>query len=76
MQALIKQTWVEWQKDHGNRLAAALAFYSVLSLAPLLMVTIEITGGVFGDQTARGDLFKTSRSLMGHEAAAAINDYR
>lgn len=41
---LIKQTFAEWSNDHATRLAAALAYYTVFSLAPLVLIAIVIAG--------------------------------
>ena len=51
---LLKPTGLEWMEDKVPRLGAALAFYSVLSLAPLLVIAIAIAGLVFGEEAAQG----------------------
>ena len=51
---LLKPTGLEWMEDKVPRLGAALAFYSVLSLAPLLVIAIAIAGLVFGEEGGAG----------------------
>jgi membrane protein len=62
----------EWVKDKVPRLGAALAFYTVLSLAPLLIIVIAIVGLVFGEQAAQGQLVAQIHDLVGKDGATAI----
>jgi membrane protein len=48
---------------------AALAFYSVTSLAPILLIVIAVAGAVFGDEAARGAIFAEFRHLLGPSGA-------
>jgi len=66
------ETWQEWNKDEAPRLGAALSFYTMLSLAPLLILIIAIAGLVFGDEAIRGQLFGQIRDLVGDQGAAAL----
>jgi membrane protein len=47
---LLSATYTEWTEDHAQGLGAALAFYAVFSLAPLLLIVIAIAGAVFGQE--------------------------
>src|SRR3954469_2203176 len=58
--------------DGATRKAAALAYYTLFSLAPLLIISIAIAGAVFGADAARGEIIAQIRGLTGDEAAAAI----
>ena len=51
---LLKETLSEWSNDKASRLAAALAYYTIFSIAPLLVITIAVVGLVFGREAARG----------------------
>lgn len=53
---LTKQTFQEWSEDRASHLAAALAYYGVFSLAPLVVLTLAIAGFVFGQDAARSEL--------------------
>src|SRR4051794_17158604 len=70
--SMLKETAEEWMEDKAPRLGAALAYYSVLSLAPLLIIAISIAGLVFGAEAARGHLVAQIRGLVGTEGGKAI----
>ena len=50
---LFKQTWKEFGDDKAQRLGAALAYYTVFSIAPLLLIAVAVAGLVFGHKAAR-----------------------
>src|SRR5436190_23212148 len=54
------------------RLSAALSYYSVFSLAPLLMLAIGLGGWIFGEGAARGQVAQQLRHYMGWEAAKGV----
>lgn len=70
--ALVKQSAADWSEDKCSRLAAALAFYTALSLAPLLVITVGILGLLYGDDAARGQLAGQFQGIFGAESASAI----
>ncbi len=70
--SLLKETFQEWQDDKCARLAAALAYYTVFSLAPLLIIVIAIVGAIFGEQAARGEIVEQIGDLVGREGAEFI----
>ena len=51
---LLKETALAWYEDNTLRLGAALAYYTVFSLSPLLVIAVAIAGAVFGRQAAEG----------------------
>jgi membrane protein len=69
---LLKETFSEWRKDNAARLGAALAFYSVFSLAPLLIIVISISGLVFGQDAVQGRVVEQIGGLVGSDAARSI----
>jgi len=69
---LVKETGTQFWKDRGPRLGAALAFYTALSLSPLLLVVVAIAGAAFGEQAARGEIAAQIRDMVGDEGAQAI----
>ncbi len=69
---LFVKTYCEWNEDQAPRLGAALAYYTVLSLAPLLILMIATAGLVFGRDAAQGQLFGEIRGMVGTAGAAAI----
>lgn len=72
--ALLRETWAEWVADHGSRLSAALSYYAIFSIAPLLLLTLSIAGRVFGEHSARAELFETTKRFLGPSTAKAISE--
>jgi membrane protein len=71
---IVKETFSEWSQDKVPRLGAALAYYSVFSLAPLLLLSIGIAGLIFGEEAARGEILNQIETTVGPTAARAIED--
>src|SRR5688572_15278616 len=69
---VLKQAASEWVEDNASQLGAALAFYSILSIAPLLVIAIAIAGFVFGEQAARGEIVTQIEGMVGPHGADAI----
>ena len=69
---LIKGAVAAWSDDYAPSMGAALSYYSVFSMAPLLLIVISIAGLAFGDEAARGEVFGQLRGLMGDEPASAV----
>lgn len=66
---MLKATYTQWSNDKASQLAAALAFYTAISIAPLLVLVIAIVGFFLGEEAAQGQLVGQLRSLMGEQAA-------
>lgn len=69
---LLKESFYEWQQDKVSLLAAALAYYTVFSITPLLVMAIAIAGAVFGQDTARREILEQINELVGEQGAQAI----
>ncbi len=61
-----------WSDDYASSMGAALAYYTLFSLAPLLLLVIAIAGLVFGADAARGQVVAQLGGLIGEEGAVAI----
>jgi len=70
---LLKETVDEWSGDSASSRAAALAFYSALSISPLLILAISIAGLVFGADEVRGQVMDQIRDLVGTGGAEVID---
>ena len=70
--ALLKRTAAEWSSDNATRWSASVAFYTLLSLAPLLVISVSIAGLVYGKKDAQGELQFGLRNLVGPDVAPAI----
>jgi len=71
---LVKATFSHWIEDKASRLAAALAYYAVLSLAPLLILLITIGALAFGKEAAQGAISGQIQGLVGTQSAQAIEE--
>src|SRR5215208_5993771 len=65
MVTLLKETLSEWREDSATRLAAALAYYTTFSLAPLLVLIIAIAGLVGGREAAQTQTMAQVQDLLG-----------
>ena len=72
--SLVKQVWTSWHDDYVASMGAALAYYTMFSLAPLLLIVISVAGLVFGDAAARGEIQTQLDTLMGPHSANAVQD--
>jgi membrane protein len=69
---LLRAAAREWWNDDVFQLAAALAFYTIFSLAPIVSIALWVAGTVFGTQAASDALMRQVQSLIGPNGAAAI----
>src|SRR6478735_5216443 len=72
--SLFKETLKEWQNDNAMRLAAALAYYTVFSLAPLMLASISVAGLVFGPEAATGKIYSEMHNMAGPQVAASVQE--
>jgi membrane protein len=69
---LLKNTAIEWQEDKVSLWAAGIAFYTIFSLAPLLIIAIAIAGAVFGQEAAQNQIVEQIQGLIGKQGAQAV----
>ena len=72
IKSLIGESFSGWNKHNAPRLGASLAFYTLLSLMPLLLVVVSVVGLVFGRNAAEGEVVEEVQSLVGPQSAQAI----
>jgi membrane protein len=70
--SLAKESIAQWSADSASSMGAALAYYTIFSIAPLIVIAIAVAGFFFGADAARGELFSQLRDLIGDDGAAAI----
>jgi membrane protein len=70
--AMLKATFNDWMEDKALRLSAAVAYYSVFSIAPLLVIAIAVAGLVLGQEAVRGELFGQLQGYVGPKAAEGV----
>lgn len=71
---LIKRTASNWSDMNAPRLGAALAFYTMLSIAPLLVLSVALAGLVFGPAAAEGRVVAQLQSIMGYQGSIVLQD--
>ncbi|HLP42658.1 MAG TPA: YihY/virulence factor BrkB family protein [Fibrobacteria bacterium] len=69
---VLKEAASEWSADKCSRLAAALSYYTIFSIAPLLVIAIAVAGFVFGQEAASNQIFGQIRGFVGDTGAQAI----
>jgi membrane protein len=72
MWSLIKESVSQWSEDYAPSMGAALAYYTIFSIAPLIVIAIAVAGFFFGQDAASGEIFAQLRGLVGDEGAVAI----
>lgn len=72
--SLIKDSFNEFMNDNGLKLAAALSYYTVFSLAPMLLVIISVVSFFYGKEAFTGELFGQISGLVGKDAAAQLQE--
>ena len=69
---MLKATFDAWMEDNALRLSAALAYYSIFSIAPLLVIAISVAGLVLGEEAVRGQLGHQLEGYLGTQAAEGV----
>ncbi len=71
---LVKETVQEYQADEVPRMGASLAYYTVFSMAPVLVIAVGVAGLVFGREAASGQLQSELTGMMGEDAASVVSE--
>ncbi len=69
---LVKKSIVAWVDDFAPSMGAALAYYTLFSIAPLLMIAIAVAGLAFGQEAAQGEIVGQIQGVIGREGAIAV----
>lgn len=69
-----KRAGVAWYGDNATRLASSLAYYTLLSLAPIMVLAVSLAGVVFGEDAARGQIAQEVSKFIGPEAGRGVQD--
>ncbi len=70
--SLAKESVSRWSDDYASSMGAALAYYTIFSIAPLIVIAIAVAGFFFGADAARGEIFSQLRGAIGDDGATAI----
>ena len=71
---LLKESYLAWLQDNAPSMGAALAFYAILSLAPVLIVATAVAGLGFWQKTAEAEVFRHIQALAGETGARVFQD--
>lgn len=71
--ALLPQSLTAWMAHRGARKGAAVAFYTLFSMTPILVLAIAVAGNFFGEEAAQGKIIAQMQALVGPNGAQAIN---
>jgi len=71
---LLKRTFLEFIEDDAIKLSAALSYYTIFALPPLLIIIITICGFFFGEEAVTGQLYGQINELVGNDAAKQIQE--
>ncbi len=71
---LLKQTAASWSDDRAPSMGAAISYYSLFSMAPLLVIVITVAGLFFGADQVQSAIFGQLSDLMGEDAARAVGE--
>jgi membrane protein len=69
---LLKMSVVSWRRDYAASMGGALAYYTLFSIAPVLIIVIAVAGFFLGAEAARGEIVVQLRGLLGDEGATAV----
>lgn len=69
---MLKDAVQAWSNDYAPSMGAALSYYTLFSIAPLLLIVLSVAGWFFGDEAVRGELTGALQGLMGEEGAKAV----
>ena len=69
---LLKRTVMQWLEDQPFQLASSLSYYTLFSLAPLLIIVIAIAGFAFGREAAQQQIVGTIQEMIGQQSAGAV----
>lgn len=72
---MLKDSFTAWSQDKAILYAAALAYYTIFSIAPLLVIAISIAGLVFGEASAQKEVFQEIENMVGAQGADAIKGF-
>lgn len=72
---IFKNSLSGWSEDKVTTLSAAIAYYTVFSIAPLLLIAIAVAGLFWGEDAVRGEIFSSIRGLVGDQGASAIESF-
>lgn len=72
--SLVRKAVSTWSDDYAPSMGAALSYYTLFSITPLLVIVIATAGLFFGDEAVRGEIFMQLADLLGTEGARGVEE--
>src|SRR5688572_32657900 len=72
--SLLKAAAKDWSDDKAPRLGAALAYYTIFSLAPIIVIAIAVAGMFFRQEASQGMIESQLKNIMGEKGAGTIHE--
>jgi membrane protein len=72
--ALFRDAALAWVRDYAQSMGAALSFYTIFAIAPLLLIVIAVAGAFFGEEAARGEIYHQLQGMLGTHGALAVQE--
>jgi len=72
--SLVKESFGEWNKDNASLLAAGLAYYTLFSISPLVIILVVLVGIILGPGASQGDIVEAMSGFVGPQVAVMIED--
>ena len=73
LRSLFLEALIKWDNDSALRMSAALGFFTVLSLSPLLVIALSIASPIFGSESARAEIVRQYSAIIGKDNAQFVN---
>jgi len=70
---LLRAAAVNWVRDYAQSMGAALAFYTMFPIAPLLLIVVSVAGLFVGEEAARGEIYSQLDGMLGAQGALAVH---
>jgi membrane protein len=71
----LKKSFTAWNDDDAFTLSAALSYYMIFSIAPLVLIAVTVSGLVWGKEASRGEIYTAIRSMLGNEGATTVQSF-
>src|SRR6476620_6581925 len=72
IKTIFKETFQQWKDDKAPKMAAAMAYYAVFSMGPLLLIALTVASIFFGEEAARTQMLSQISSMVGASSTEAI----
>jgi membrane protein len=72
---ILKKAASGWNADQATSMSAALSYYTIFAIAPLILIAVAVSGLFFGEEASRGEIYKSIHGLLGADGAKAVQSF-